>query len=63
MKQTFIAVLILAGAIVCAGILAGGVYAGVQGSDTNVSSSFVINRITGSVYHCRPSECRLVRFP
>lgn len=49
------ATLILAGAIVVAGLLAGGVYEASSGGNSNV---FVVNKYTGTVSYCVYSGCR-----
>jgi hypothetical protein len=60
MTQAMINLLVLGTAIVCAGILAGGVYIGIQGND---GSSYIINRFTGAAYFCRALDCQRARFP
>jgi hypothetical protein len=62
MTNTY-AVLILSAAVVLAGLLAGGRYEGVETHGGSTDSFYLVNRITGTVYHCQQSVCRPEVFP
>jgi hypothetical protein len=58
MTQTFVAVLILSAALIIAGLLAGGLYAGVPTNKEGNDSFYLVNRFTGGVQYCQLSECQ-----
>jgi hypothetical protein len=58
-----LAVLILASAIIVAGLLVGGVYIGVQTNTEGNDSFYLVNRFTGATQYCRLATCQSVRVP